>query len=1662
MSFKRKKRYAFIAYILCLAFMFTLMPMGVAWADDVEVRIDEIQLLKTYDGIDNVDNYFIYLRGKDLSHVTVWREKTTGGWVELRCNYPSNSYLEFTIPSTSPGERDVTVNKIRIDTPDDSVVIQIAEDDMPRINTLNPTKVKIEDGPLVIEGENFQNIGADAGKVIVKYFRGTTEVDITNNKILDGTGINVPKVSGALGDQNIYFERKSNLALEELNTKPVLLRVEYRHLGIFRIYEDLDISKDIEMYPNRGPKKTKVYFQADKLQKDMSVFFLKAGDGSDVFKQSNKGKYINFLFKTTEEEKDVFIVEVPDLPIGEYEVYLTNEIKDDELPEYAVTRERRLGQIFTVIESSSQGEIISLTPKRGPDGGMKNVTIQAKNIASISKNVFIPGLDSKLAVEVVNEDELIIEYDKGRYKEFKKDLDAKLVRSIKFIIGNSVTFNEADKQIISPEGLDNISVNIPQIDLVDKDTLVDVTAIIRSTITYKEGDVETSLTFIEEVIKKDGFTFYPSSIDPIIEKVTPDKIMVDQGMNVTEDRMVAIYGKDFLIHRYEESGTDIVRYPVIKLGSLEIDKNKYPDLEVLVMDSFNNVLDGSSGREIGSKILVIIPGGSNVYELGMANVVVTNPMRESMEMGRSTTAYDMIEFVLDAEKPYITTVSPDTVTVGGGEEVTIEGSNFRPGVQVFIDGNEVKNIDRDGTGSEITFKAPPGRAGTTQLQVMNSDGGIVVWPFTYVTTYTDPKITDFNPKKGSYDTLVVVKGKNFLRPDPTALSNETLKLVGTRILLENEDINRYHLDSYNRIALQDYTSPTANLLINPDNGQLADYYHSITLEENSANPANYYVLRDDPNGTIRLTNGREDSYTIGKSDGTLKAVSQVGKTYNVEVKADYIELQGDNTLKLNIKTPYYINTDNKTITGNRLKVINNEEIHFAVPSLQEGYHDLTVINPDTKRDSRLGNQGFYYYVQPDSDPKITDITPSEGSVKGGYTIDIKGKDFRDDGQKKVGVTIGGTSISPQDTVVSTDGTKITVIVPPYPGDLRKDKGTGRWAVPVVLVNPDGGSASEPKGFTYVVPSSSPEIIKLEPAQGSAAGNDIVEIIGRDFRFFEPYEDRNNNREWDEGEPFTDTNSNDKWDDYRNKTVEQLKSELGEDYEDLVVPILPKVHFGDKLAEVLEFSTGYLKVKTPPAKTGNVEVYIVNNDAGVSPKVSFTYEGSNPKITKLVPDQGSRFGRDNVEIIGEGFFANNIQVYSTSKTNTTKVTMPLLRFGKIQGLNRIDNQRTTVTLDGGLELNYDASTPENKKVTIRLKEGNETYATTIENYDDTVKFVNLGLLRSNVGDTIKEYPGYELIRLEVENRRLKVERGYSPKVVLERINQLIVTTPSYYAVGKVPVTIFNPDGGTATGQFEYKNPDSRPQITDITRDTRSSVNTLIAGKQIKVLKINYQGKSRVAIFGSDFRAGAKIQVGSLLTIDPKDITYELPSKLSFEMPDVPESALDELHRVIVMNIDGASASSDSLEPPIMLQFTQGETEPKITKVTPILGPTVGGTLINIEGEDFRPAMEGYEGNSPQVYFGEQPANQVEVVDYKTIQAVSPINNAGNILIRIENPDGSISTPGGDFNYISNPKVTAVINATDPTETTRIRSISVEGGQEIKLKGIGFMEGLKVIF
>ena len=64
--------------------------------------------------------------------------------------------------------------------------------------------------------------------------------------------------------------------------------------------------------------------------------------------------------------------------------------------------------------------------------------------------------------------------------------------------------------------------------------------------------------------------------------------------------------------------------------------------------------------------------------------------------------------------------------------------------------------------------------------------------------------------------------------------------------------------------------------------------------------------------------------------------------------------------------------------------------------------------------------------------------------------------------------------------------------------------------------------------------------------------------------------------------------------------------------------------------------------------------------------------------------------------------------------------------------------------------------------------------------------------------------------------------------------------------------------------------------------------------------------------------------------------------------------------------------------------------------------------------------------------------------------------------MENPDGELSNPSGVFTYISTPKTAAVVDPDDPTETTRITRISVEGGQRVKIKGTSFMPGARVVF
>jgi hypothetical protein len=407
-------------------------------------------------------------------------------------------------------------------------------------------------------------------------------------------------------------------------------------------------------------------------------------------------------------------------------------------------------------------------------------------------------------------------------------------------------------------------------------------------------------------------------------------------------------------------------------------------------------------------------------------------------------------------------------------------------------------------------------------------------------------------------------------------------------------------------------------------------------------------------------------------------------------------------------------------------------------------------------------------------------------------------------------------------------------------------------------------------------------------------------------------------------------------------------------------------------------------------------------------------------------------------------------------------MPLVRFGNITNQSlpreqpnsgRIDNGRTTVNLAGGLKIEFSAA-EDNGRLTVEIAENGQTYRGTFLNYDGSVRFIDLTKL-VNVAQTTALYSGYELLRVQITERRLLVERGYAPSTTLVRSTQITLKTPSYYGVGVVPVTVFNPDSGLAAGQYIYKNPDSHPAITNVIKDGNAPDTETWQGQQVKIVRLTYKGGNIVSVAGQDFREKAIVQISNLAKVASADITYLLPGRLTFTMPAVNKSEVGKLHRLMVINEDGGSAASDQASPPIYLQFIEGTTGPQIDRLSPAQGPCSGGTQVKIEGKDFRTGLK--------VYFGENavtPANTT-VVDYKTITVLTPPGLPGQQGVRVENPDGELSAPV-DFVYLSCPQVIAVVDPADPTENCRITSISIKGGEELKIKGSGFMDGGRVLF
>lgn len=1837
------------------------VPMG----DDIDVT--NIRLTREHNGFNTV-GAFVEITGSGLLGKTIRFEKAGigGGLQEMGEKViDEDGFVKFTF---TPEEAAVLSGVVRIGTSD--VNMQLGSfPNLSGINREN-VNVSTYDGTgtdpastLTISGNNLTAIGTSTGAIRIeaKYGRVQTRTFHPTDSYADfGTPGEVvltePPLPGEKGFQNIVISKTDTSA-------GYTTQVEYLYGNVFRFMEDLGVTNPT-MFPNTGAKGDFVNFTAPDFldTKNYNAYFLKALDGSDKFTEKNKGEFVALELGPLPADEDKLIVKVPEDPdfnLQSYFVVLTHTVNNEIIAEQVIRDSDGNPEQFTVIGSGFKPTIESIFPQKGPDTGA-NVQISGRNILTLnlpdltangdfkdlSPAVNPTGLDSDKVLHIVYDDTGAL----------YKTEPVTITRDVKVQIGKETFFvKNADNTFNISKGLpDSILVRTDTIDDALTDPFKDVVVEITTTIVETKSGGNT-YTFSQVVTKQDGYEFEPSTLTPVVDEVTPDTIQIETFNDTNkfaEDTLIAIKGSSFLVDKeVDDDGNSFTRYPTVLIKknndntflnkyqvgffpNEEVDGVrgiiKYKDdengvtetvlrdsdgnvvrLDITVVDASNNIVDGTEDNDVGTKILIKIPNIALLKDGGIKHVQVTNPRRQSSVYGASTIKSDSLSFIKTSDVPVIENVDPQITTVEGDVEVTVTGANFQDGVRMFLDGEEITNFSRDiapdGEKILLQFIAPAGRPGTTQLQVINPDGGLAVKDFTYVTSFAkDPTLEDFNPKIGTDGSLVVIDGDNYLRPDPTAPSTtgyDGLRLVGTRVFLDGKDVNQYNYDSLGNIKFIPYTSPSAEAVIysqagralyspyyenvlvtkqsddkvfylgkdksdnpritnnddewydirrnaadtgfeayntsgaligaasisfNSGNGQttiaitggptfvaqmdnklihikkdaagvnivdIADYSESIILTDGTS----FYTLYRNFEGDVRLTNGKDNVYTVQRDNENNKfvATKDTSGTQDLVVAADGTKITIGST-ELTYLTAYIVDSDNGEITGDRTTVISKNQVTMRVPGLTtgKGYKDIRVVNPDTKYAEKTGEDGFYYVTQPSSRPVITNIDPNKGSVDGGYAIDIFGNDF----QEGMRVFIDSVEVPQEDVTINIAGDEVRIRVPQYKRDLIATYGVDKIDVAVVVLNKDGGSDFDPKGFKYIIPVSSPNIDRITPVTGSATGGEIVEIFGFEFRYFEPYQNKLGGAEYNPGDPFEDLHANSKWDDLLD--INSTTDADNDGFVDIItkVPdsqtpyfdyyleskVLPKVFFGEEEAKIVEFAQGYMKVITPKRAAGQVEVSVVNNDLGVSNKVPFTFEASSPTVTTVSPNKGRKQGVEIKDIYGTDFKRSTINGYMNDDDDSI-IEIPdvntIVRFANIDNkdIDRelpnsglIYNQRTTVEVAGGLSVSYDGAA---NTIQMSIEENGKVYTRTFNNYDDSDVFFPAEMLiapdntyytpNGYTEGNGSSYSGkiFEYVRMYIEDKRLIVERGYAPKVVYDNVTHLIVTTPSYYTIDPVNITITNPDGGSVQAAFTYTNPDSNPKIKSVGAKVISPDQTywMVEGA--------VNGAIEIEIIGLDLRENAQVRVGekaatvqerTTKTID--DVLYDV---LIVTVPTGTDTDINQKYPVLVENEDAGIANSATLDNligpnygantiPFYFIYRKPLSAPTIETITPSETSVYGGHEIVITGKDFRAGAIVIVGT-----VGGIPITDVTIENNGTLIKFNTPNNmvVGDKAVVVKNADFGQAVAEGGLKVVSYPIINELLNEAGDGAPGRL---SVEGNQKIRINGTGFQDGAKVIF
>ena len=398
----------------------------------------------------------------------------------------------------------------------------------------------------------------------------------------------------------------------------------------------------------------------------------------------------------------------------------------------------------------------------------------------------------------------------------------------------------------------------------------------------------------------------------------------------------------------------------------------------------------------------------------------------------------------DADPVTVSYVNPNKGYAVGGDAVTITGTGFSATgtTRVTFDGVDATGVTvaNGGYGSlYITCTTPAHDAGAVDVTVINAEGGqgTLAGGFTYQTVPI-PAPSAVSPNQG-YTTggeTVYVSGTGFSLTGTTTVAFGGVPATSVAVQDTGGGVLRV------RCTAPPHAVGAVDVVVTGPRGMTGTLAGGYTYVQHAA-PA-----------PTRLTPA-SGSY-IGGTPVTI---------YGAEFSlygTPRVTFGGIDATSVSVRNPGY----------------GAMYLTCTTPPHVVGAVEVSVINPDGQSGTVPG--GFAYAVPPP--PVVNAITPNQGRVTGGTSVQITGSGFPSSGVPRV--LFGGMEATSVGVTGSGSGRYIYCTTPAH----------GAGTCHVTVINPEGQETVVPLGFTFL-PLPAPAPSYLSPNSGPSLGGTTVYVQG---------------------------------------------------------------------------------------------------------------------------------------------------------------------------------------------------------------------------------------------------------------------------------------------------------------------------------------------------------------------------------------------------------------------------------------------------------------------------------------------------------------------------------------------------------------------------------------